>query len=159
MTYEVSIKPIPERRPFCCPDPQKCVPIHISPFFVNKELTAGYSASCYGYCSEKRFIYDQVEHVNDISHCVITPLKGVIRFFNNIDDFFLDLWDIKSVLKLLRQPKICSECQADELRADIVTYIDETILCNLCAVRIGRLHYNAATKLYESKTPEGLEPP
>lgn len=50
----------------------------------------GQSWFCFGQGDrETVFVYDGVEHTNDLNACTYTPLKGVIRFQENADDWFL----------------------------------------------------------------------
>lgn len=42
---------------------------------------------CFGEAPEVRFVYDGVEHVNDTRSCVYTPLKGVVSWQENAEDW------------------------------------------------------------------------
>lgn len=73
-------------RPWCCPEP-RCMPIHNIQVERDK-ATPGDSFVCFGVgLREVPFSYDGVEHSNDLNHCDYTPLKGVIRFQENADDW------------------------------------------------------------------------
>ncbi|KAF0156255.1 MAG: hypothetical protein FD189_1060 [Elusimicrobia bacterium] len=77
-------------RPWCCPEP-RCAPL-----FQLKdggwqllECKPGESFFCFGKLAEAvRFVYDGIEHVNDLSTCCFTPLKGIIRYQENREDWY-----------------------------------------------------------------------
>lgn len=97
----VTVKIQEALRPECCPDRKDCKPIHVSLMNTKENLDKGFSGSCYGYCGTKTFQYGEATHHNDISHCIITPLKGVIRFFECYGDIGNDKHDILRLLQLL----------------------------------------------------------
>ena len=69
-------------KPRCCPD-QYCE-LYFATF--HDEEDPGDSFDCYGKIEPQTFsLYGNV-HTNDISHCTYTPLKGMIRYFENKDD-------------------------------------------------------------------------
>lgn len=86
-----------------------------------KVLLSTYSKGCFDkgesfFCFGKlkgchQFKEKKTYHVNDISHCYYTPLKGMIRFFMNTDD----LWGeaqakIRVLNKLIHvKCKVCGE--------------------------------------------------
>ena len=77
-----------EWRPWCCPEP-RCVPVHTlsgsdQPL---SQATPGETFLCFGAAPKVRFEYDGVEHVNDTRSCTYTPLKGVISYQENADDW------------------------------------------------------------------------
>ena len=72
-------------RPWCCPEPS-CKPIHNDQ--VEGEPTPGVSFICFGKMARPvTFIYDGESHDNDLNHCDYTPLKGIIRWQENVDDW------------------------------------------------------------------------
>ena len=74
-------------RPWCCPEP-RCTPIYQYPWNVVRKVDPGSSFSCFGVMDRAVvFIYDGNEHANDLNHCDYTPLKGVIRWQENRDDW------------------------------------------------------------------------
>jgi hypothetical protein len=86
-------------RPAGCPEP-RCMPVFqrpSPPFLVEpgapddrRQLPPGESMFCWGcMAAPVTFTYDGVEHTNDLSACVFTPLKGVIRFQENENDWWL----------------------------------------------------------------------
>lgn len=160
-THKVKLKVLPEdRRPIGCPDPEGCKMIHVSPMFTKEDQRQGYSGSCYGYCGRQEFQYKNVHHVNDISHCVFTPLKGVVRFFNNLNDFTNDIYDIKQIIHILKYPRVCEECKDDGHDSKIIGIIKDSslphdkvnddnnriYLCVACAVRLGKIHFHPEAK-------------
>lgn len=77
-----------EWRPWCCPEP-RCVPVHT---LSGSELPLsvaepGETFLCFGAAPQVEFIYDGVKHVNDTRSCTYTPLKGVISYQENADDW------------------------------------------------------------------------
>lgn len=70
-------------RPWCCPEP-RCEPLH-----VHAEVVApGESFICFGKAPESvEFTYDGVTHANDLRSCHYTPLKGLIAYQENRDDW------------------------------------------------------------------------
>jgi hypothetical protein len=42
---------------------------------------------CFGAAPRVEFVYDGVKHVNDTRSCTYTPLKGVISYQENADDW------------------------------------------------------------------------
>ena len=77
-----------EWRPWCCPEP-RCTPVHTlqgaeTPL---SQATPGETFVCFGSAPVVRFEYDGVEHVNDTRSCTYTPLKGVISYQENSDDW------------------------------------------------------------------------
>ena len=77
-----------EHRPWCCPEP-RCTPVHTvqgagTPLSL---ASPGESFVCFGDAPEVRFEYDGVEHVNDTRSCHYTPLKGLIAYQENAEDW------------------------------------------------------------------------
>ncbi len=152
-TKKVKIQVKEEIRPRQCPD-LACKPIHMSIAGNQKNLDEGYSSSCYGYCGKTEFNFKKANHPNDISHCVMTPLKGTIRFFINVMDLGNDYYDIQRLLYLL-SPSHCSECnvssQMHTLTHSIVKKGEtegKTPLCHRCRVRLGLDKWDEKTKKY-----------
>ena len=87
------------KRPRCCPEP-RCTPINQEGEPHSDD--PGDSWLCLGKLDEPvQFIYGGNEHTNDLSACTYTPLKGVIRFLENADDWLLNahaymiaLWEL-----------------------------------------------------------------
>jgi hypothetical protein len=71
-------------RPWCCPEP-RCTPLHL--LIEASCPTPADSFVCFGDSPEVRFEYDGVEHVNDARSCHYTPLKGLIAYQENADDW------------------------------------------------------------------------
>ncbi|KKK70175.1 hypothetical protein LCGC14_2926640 [marine sediment metagenome] len=72
-------------RPWCCPEPRCRL---VWNYQVGAAPTPGDSFVCFGEMAEPvAFTYDGSEHVNDLNHCDYTPLKGVIRWQENEDDW------------------------------------------------------------------------
>ena len=73
------------RRPWCCPEP-RCSPVYN--IQVGNLPSPGESYVCFGRMEKPvEFTYDGSPHRNDLNHCDYTPLKGVIRWQENRDDW------------------------------------------------------------------------
>lgn len=75
-------------RPWCCPEP-RCTPLHALQG-GDKPLSVpdpGETFLCFGKAPQVVFIYDGVEHVNDVRSCTYTALKGVVSYQENADDW------------------------------------------------------------------------
>lgn len=75
-------------RPWCCPEP-RCTPIHgvqggDLPLNIPQP---GEMFLCFGKSAPVEFVYDGVEHRNDLRTCTYTALKGVISFQENAEDW------------------------------------------------------------------------
>jgi hypothetical protein len=75
-------------RPYCCPEP-RCTPIHNHGDGESlAQPRPGQSFTCLGKMPrEIEFAYDGSDHRNDLNRCVYTPLKGIIRFQENVEDW------------------------------------------------------------------------
>lgn len=71
-----------ELRPWCCPEP-RCSPVHL----LAERLAPGESFICFGDAPPVTFVYDGVEHDNDARSCHYTPLKGLLAYQENLDDW------------------------------------------------------------------------
>jgi len=148
LTGEVSAPVQEDRRPECCPDRIACKPILVFWQTDKEQLDKGYSGSCWGYCGERRFIYGEAEHRNDLSHCVITPLKGVIRFFTVWSDLGNDSLELRRLLYML-SPNECEECKTSRIHENLTSYIIQREpelrrwLCLGCAVRLGVVEFHS----------------
>lgn len=151
-TKKVKIQVKEDLRPRQCPD-LDCKPIHISVAGQQKDLDDGYSSSCYGYCGKTEFNFKKANHPNDISHCVMTPLKGTIRFFVNAMDLGNDYFDIQRLLYLL-SPSQCKECNAKSQSTPLVLSIvrekptKREWLCYRCRLRLGFDTWNKDNREY-----------
>lgn len=78
-------------RPYCCPEP-RCTPIHNHGDGSDlSEPRPGQSFTCLGKMPrEIEFTYDGHDHRNDLNRCVYTPLKGILRYQENIEDWRLE---------------------------------------------------------------------
>ncbi len=86
-------------RPWCCPEPS-CEPLHNDQ--VEVEPTPGVSFICFGKMARPvQFTYDGEQHDNDLNHCDYTPLKGIIRWQENLDDWRYIVMRYQRALKVL----------------------------------------------------------
>lgn len=77
-------------RPKFCPDPKGCAPlIHPLTDGDNPMLdNPGFAVHCFGGLAEPIvWTFNNVEHVEDLSTCQYSPLKGVIRWLENVSDW------------------------------------------------------------------------
>lgn len=79
-----------EQRPWCCLEP-KCKPLLNLRDGDYKDISIsepGHSWTCWGEMEQPlEFTYDGVRHINDLNCCHYTPLKGVIRWQENVADW------------------------------------------------------------------------
>lgn len=78
-------------RPAICPDRAGCAPL-IHPMTDSDNLPAmdnpTFAIFCFGRLTEeRRWTFNGVEHVEDLSTCQYSPLKGVIRWLENVSDW------------------------------------------------------------------------
>lgn len=73
---------MPTTRPWCCPEP-RCEPLHL----LAEDVQPGDSFVCFGKAPEVGFTYDGVTHVNDLRSCHYSPLKGLIAWQENREDW------------------------------------------------------------------------
>lgn len=73
-----------KNRPWCCPEPRCWL-------LMNYNVAGtrpGESFICFGVMERPvEFSYGGVVHKNDLNHCDYTPLKGVVRWQENEDDW------------------------------------------------------------------------
>lgn len=78
------------KRPWCCPEP-RCRPVHQLQDDEYDDIGVaepGQSWSCAGKMERPiEFVYDGVEHANDLNSCHYTALKGVVRWQENEADW------------------------------------------------------------------------
>jgi hypothetical protein len=140
-------------RPSLCPE--KCC----KPFwnmFPEEEIQKGYSGDCLGIMGDVKFIYKEAEHINNWSHCIFTPLKGMIRYQINSGD----AWRIYLLMGAIldkEKPLVCEECgfQKRAFGETVIKYTDRS-LCPVCAFRLGRREWNTEEKRYQ-RSEKGSE--
>ena len=80
----------PDWRPPFCPDRQGCAPI-IRPLTDSDNRTLdnpGYSVWCYGRLAQPiDWTFNAVEHHETLSVCESSPLKGNVRWLDNLADW------------------------------------------------------------------------
>jgi len=115
----------------------------------------GGSFSCWGRMDEPRVTpYREVEHRNTHSHCVYTPLKGVIRFFICHEDISGDLFGMRALLIDTRRPEcfVCQDCGCKSMPIygfEVTEYLDGDRYCIRCAIRNGKWVFNEEKKEWE----------
>ena len=94
------------RPPFCYD--KECEVIYST--YKDEDFDKGFSFFCFGKLKEAHIFKEKkVEHVNDLSHCYYTPLKGMIRFFVNTEDLWKEATSKLAVLNKLVEV-ICEKC-------------------------------------------------
>jgi hypothetical protein len=77
-------------RPPFCPDPTGCRPL-IHPLTDPDNMALdkrGFAVFCWGRLAERIvWTFDEVEHVETLSSCQSSPLKGVVRWLENESDW------------------------------------------------------------------------
>lgn len=74
-------------RPWCCPEP-RCAPLHLlRDGDARTGVEPGEAFVCFGRAPNVAFTYDGVEHSNDLRSCHYSPLKGLIAFQENREDW------------------------------------------------------------------------
>lgn len=66
----------------------------------------GHSFNCWGRIDPHRFTGDGFTHNNDLSHCIYTPGKGMMRFYENTDDQYLAIRDLIALLPRIGVEKL-----------------------------------------------------
>ena len=113
-------------------------------------IEKGGSGDCIGFLDPPvTFIYKETTHTNNLSHCVFTPLKGMIRYQINAGD----AWRIYLLMAMLLDkdnPLVCDECgpKTRKFAETVVLYPDKTRLCRLCSLRLGKMEYLPDEKRY-----------
>ena len=94
----------PLERPWCCPEP-RCTPLFQAFDSSAKPLGTpqpGQSWSCWGKLTEPvTFVYNGVEHANDLKSCWQSALKGVISWQENRDDWVWNEYGYREALARL----------------------------------------------------------
>lgn len=101
-------------RPSVCPCPTSCTPIYNGLAFDDRiktgDLMEGFSGDCIGKGDKQEYIVGGQVHTNDMNHCIITPLKGIIKFNICEGDVEAMLQMSQNVLFELRPHFECEKC-------------------------------------------------
>ena len=121
-------------RPHLCPCSKTCTPIWNGLAFdervISGDLNEGYSGDCIGQSEPLTYVVGGQEHVNDLNHCIITPLKGVLRFQVCKEDIEGMLQMSQAVLAEI-EPLECEQCGRGRRTAHFVIR-DGIRLCCVC---------------------------
>ena len=125
-------------RPPLCPCAQTCTPIWNGLAFDDRiktgDLNEGYSGDCIGKSIELRYVVGGQEHINDMNHCIFTPLKGVLRFQINLDDVSAMLHMAQSVITDMEQPRWqCADCGVKRTSANFHFFIGHDNVTRCCS--------------------------
>ena len=105
-------------RPPCCPEP-RCQPLYLLMDGDADKPGAGNSFVCFGRAPEVEFTYDGVTHRNDLRSCHYTPLKGVVAYQENADDWEALRSGYWRALAALRRAPTAPEFVETEESADV----------------------------------------
>jgi hypothetical protein len=76
------------------------------------DFDKGFGFFCLGKLKEPKIFKEKsIEHVNGLSYCCYTPLKGMIRFFVNTDDLWKEATNMLAALNRLIEIK-CPQCNS-----------------------------------------------
>lgn len=124
-----------KNRPPLCPCKDTCAPIWNGMAFDERvktgDLNEGYSGDCIGQSDPLIYIVGGESHLNDMNHCIFTPLKGIIRFQINKEDVEGILQMSRAVLAEI-EPQNCAVCGAGRRTAHFIVKEDGKRICCLC---------------------------
>jgi hypothetical protein len=124
-------------RPPLCPCARTCTPIYNAlghdDRLITGDLNEGYSGDCIGQSVPLEYTIGGQKHVNDMNHCMFTPLKGVVRMMINKDDLSFMLHMIQQTIAELA-PRVCGQCSGRRNSANWHFFItdDHRTLCCDC---------------------------
>lgn len=134
-------------RPHYCIDPGRCEVLWSN--YTTETFDRGESINCYGRMAEQHvFVAGETTHKNDLSRCLYTPLKGVIRYLECKADLEIDVIANNKVLDTI-DPQECDECgyvARDDQK--VLKFQDGARLCLQCGVRLGRLVWHPEANRY-----------
>jgi len=122
-------------RPHICLD-ESCFMLFTS--YRREYFDEGGSFECWGRLTKTHeFQHEETTHRNTHSHCIFTPLKGMIRFFLNAEDAWMDIQGYQTVIRDCKKPWVCEACgvRGDSTRSGVTQYSDDRRLCDMCSVR------------------------
>lgn len=103
----MSAGPREDWRPPFCPDPTGCRPL-IHPLTDSDNMTLdqrGFAVFCWGRLAEPLvWTFDGVEHVETLSTCQSSPLKGVVRWLENEADWSALLRSYRAAVGAAHEP-------------------------------------------------------
>jgi len=121
-----------KNRPIFCYD-KICEVIYST--FQQEHFDDGYSFFCYGKLKKPHlFIEKKAKHLNQLSHCYYTPLKGMIRFFVTIGDLWGEINAKLAVMNILQPLGRCFKCRRKLYRRieSCVRISEKKKLCSDC---------------------------
>lgn len=93
-------RPLTVTRPWCCPEPE-CTPI-LSSCQQDPQPETGVSFICFGYLKKPiPFTYAGRPHRNDVTGCWYSPLKGMIRWQETVEDWWRTVEDYQEAMRRL----------------------------------------------------------
>ena len=98
----------PRWRPPFCPDPSGCAPL-IHPTTDPDNMTLdrrGYAVFCWGRLADPLvWTFDGVEHVETLSTCQSSPLKGIVRWLENESDWSALIRGYRAAIAVAGEPR------------------------------------------------------
>ena len=134
------------KRPRLCPE-LECTPLRN---MIDEDyLLRGGSGDCVGILKEPVvFTYKGTVHDNNMSHCIFTPLKGMIRFQVNSQDAWR-IFLLMAVLMDKENPMYCEKCGfLSRVWGEVTEHLDGQKLCNMCALRLGKIKWHGRERRY-----------
>lgn len=123
-------------RPKLCPCQKSCTALYNGMAFDDRikdgDLDEGYSGDCIGKSKPTTYEVGGQVHTNDMNHCIITPLKGVIRFQVCEEDIRGMLHMAKHVLHYLDEARKCCECGVTGMWVHWIVTPDKKRHCCRC---------------------------
>jgi len=126
-----------------------CLDKFCKPLWHSAEnIEEGFSSVCVGKLREPFiFKFRKVEHKNDYSYCIYTPLKGVVRLYVNAGDAWTDKIALTRILDDFR-PLKCKECGTKGRLSNFYVQIGNETYCELCALRLEKIKWHPKSKQY-----------
>jgi len=142
-------------RPHICLD-ESCFMLWTA--YRREYFDEGGSFECWGRLTETHeFQHKKTTHRNTHSHCIFTPLKGMIRFFLNDEDAWADIQGYRAIIRDCKEPWVCEGCEVhgDSARSGITQYSDDRKLCDRCSIREGYYYFDEEERKWKR---DGLNP-
>ena len=135
-------------RPELCPD-NRCEPLFTD--FDKGHFEKGYSFGCVGKLAEPHeFRWREITHRNTHSHCLYSPMKGLIRFLITPEDAWGDYVMMAQILKTA-MPLQCDDCGETDRIGQSYLKVGGKRYCNRCAVRLGILGWDGERYIYTGR--------
>ena len=129
------MSPSRKDRPPLCPCAATCEPIVNMMAHDNRivtgDLNDGYSGDCIGQSKPLEYTVGGQKHINDLNHCIFSPMKGIIRFQVNKDDLHSMVRMCLLALETV-DPLVCDECKRGRSTSHFIFVGNGRTLCCRC---------------------------